>query len=78
LTRAITWYQVAVQHRPSPCRFVPSCSTYAAEAVAEHGAARGSFLALRRLLRCHPWGGHGYDPVPPSRSAHLERAHPSV
>ena len=46
------------------CRYYPSCSHYAAEAVARHGPWRGSLLALRRLLRCHPWGGSGYDPVP--------------
>lgn len=46
------------------CRFEPSCSRYAAEALATHGAARGGVLALRRLCRCHPWGGAGYDPVP--------------
>ena len=51
------------------CRFGPSCSEYAMEALASHGALRGSWLALRRMCRCHPWGGHGYDPVsarPPS------------
>ena len=46
------------------CRFEPSCSRYATEALATHGAARGGVLALRRLCRCHPWGGAGYDPVP--------------
>jgi len=50
---------------PPSCRFLPSCSDYAAEAVARHGALRGLYLAARRLLRCHPWGGSGYDPVPP-------------
>jgi putative membrane protein insertion efficiency factor len=74
LSRLIGWYQVGHQDRPSPCRFVPSCSTYALEALEAHGAPRGSFLALRRLLRCHPWGGHGFDPVPPPPSARLERA----
>ena len=49
---------------PPSCRFYPSCSHYAAEAVARHGPWHGCRLAMRRLLRCHPWGGSGYDPVP--------------
>jgi putative membrane protein insertion efficiency factor len=49
---------------PVSCRYVPTCSEYAVEAVELHGAARGSYLALRRLLRCHPFGGHGVDQVP--------------
>lgn len=57
-------YQAARAGRPSPCRYVPSCSTYAVEAVERHGAAKGSWFALRRLARCHPWGGFGFDPVP--------------
>jgi uncharacterized protein len=52
------------------CRFQPSCSEYAREALAAHGVLRGSWLALRRLARCHPWGGFGYDPVPPRRLPH--------
>ena len=48
------------------CRFVPSCSHYAAEAVTRFGAIRGGWLAVRRLSRCHPFGGEGFDPVPPS------------
>lgn len=47
------------------CRFSPSCSQYALESVCTHGAVRGSWLALKRLVRCHPWGSCGYDPVPP-------------
>jgi putative membrane protein insertion efficiency factor len=46
------------------CRFAPSCSHYAAEAVATHGIRRGLSLALHRIARCHPWGGSGFDPVP--------------
>jgi len=46
------------------CRFEPSCSRYASAAISEHGLVRGGFMALRRVLRCHPLGGHGYDPVP--------------
>ena len=57
-------YQRLMTGRPSPCRFDPSCSSYALEALEGHGAARGSWLTLRRLARCHPWGGHGWDPVP--------------
>ena len=50
------------------CRFVPSCSEYARLAVIEHGALKGSWLAARRLARCHPAGSHGFDPVPPRAS----------
>ncbi len=46
------------------CRFLPSCSAYGIEALQRHGALYGSWLTARRLLRCHPWGGSGYDPVP--------------
>ncbi|MDH7502607.1 MAG: membrane protein insertion efficiency factor YidD [Verrucomicrobiota bacterium] len=50
------------------CRFVPSCSAYAIDALQVHGLWRGSILALKRILRCHPWGGCGWDPVPPPDS----------
>lgn len=49
---------------PPACRFTPTCSRYAVEALRKHGALKGSWLAVRRILRCHPWGGSGYDPVP--------------
>ena len=49
------------------CRFYPSCSTYAVEAIQTHGAARGTWLALKRILKCHPWHPGGVDPVPPKR-----------
>jgi len=62
-------YQRLRAGRPSPCRFEPSCSAYAAEAVTAHGAARGAWLAVRRIVRCHPWGGHGWDPVPPRQGS---------
>ena len=57
-------YQVVASTRPSPCRFVPSCSSYAIEAVETRGVLVGLALTLRRLSRCHPFGSHGYDPVP--------------
>ena len=49
---------------PASCRYTPSCSEYARQALETHGAARGSWFALKRIARCHPFGGQGYDPVP--------------
>lgn len=49
---------------PPSCRFTPTCSQYAVEALRKYGALKGLWLAVKRLLRCHPWGGSGYDPVP--------------
>ena len=68
LLLAVRGYQLARAGRPSPCRFHPSCSAYAVDALRLHGAARGSYLAVRRLARCHPWGGQGYDPVPEKKA----------
>ena len=49
---------------PASCRYLPSCSRYAGDALLRHGILRGGWLAITRILRCHPWGGEGYDPVP--------------
>jgi len=49
---------------PPSCRYQPSCSAYAITAIERYGAARGGWMALKRICRCHPWGGQGYDPVP--------------
>jgi hypothetical protein len=49
---------------PTSCRFTPSCSAYGLEAIRRHGALKGGRLTIGRILRCHPWGGSGYDPVP--------------
>lgn len=49
---------------PPSCRYHPSCSAYAIEALERHGTIKGGWMATKRLMRCHPWGGHGYDPVP--------------
>jgi len=53
---------------PPSCRFTPTCSAYAEDALRVHGALQGSVLILRRLARCHPWGGEGFDPVPGPRA----------
>lgn len=65
LRAAIKLYQIFISPLLGPrCRFYPSCSHYAAEAVTRHGALAGSYLAARRVLRCHPWHDGGFDPVP--------------
>jgi uncharacterized protein len=68
MTRTIRGYQLARSGRPTGCRYIPSCSEYAIEAIERHGAVRGATLAARRLARCTPWGGHGVDPVPDRRT----------
>jgi putative membrane protein insertion efficiency factor len=65
----IRLYQVLRAGRPSPCRYWPSCSSYAREALEVHGAAKGLALAAWRIARCNPWGGHGVDPVPQPKKA---------
>lgn len=61
----VRFYQVAISPlKPPTCRFSPTCSTYALEALKKYGLLKGGRLALSRIMRCHPWGGSGYDPVP--------------
>ena len=64
MIRLVDWYQRAMEGRPSPCRFTPSCSAYAIEALEQYGTWRGGWLTFRRLLRCRPFGPSGFDPVP--------------
>lgn len=65
LLAVIRFYQVAISPwTPAACRYQPTCSAYAFEAIRRHGSMRGGWLAVRRIGRCHPWGGSGYDPVP--------------
>ncbi|MDR1208941.1 MAG: membrane protein insertion efficiency factor YidD [Clostridiales bacterium] len=65
LTSAVRFYQLCVSpHFPPCCRFTPTCSAYALEAIRRHGAAKGALLAAKRLLRCNPFHKGGYDPVP--------------
>lgn len=68
LLRALIWvYKLGLSPvLGNNCRFEPSCSSYALDAIATHGALKGSWLAMLRILRCNPWGGAGYDPVPPA------------
>ncbi|MCA0932073.1 membrane protein insertion efficiency factor YidD [Lutimonas saemankumensis] len=62
----IRFYQVAISpYTPASCRYSPTCSQYAVEALQVHGLFRGGWLAVKRIFSCHPWGGSGYDPVPP-------------
>ncbi len=65
LIALVRGYQVAISpYLGSNCRYQPTCSTYMIEAIREWGVLRGTALGVRRIGRCHPWGGHGYDPVP--------------
>ena len=59
------YQKIISPHLTRVCRYRPTCSEYMAEAIQTHGIVKGLYLGTRRLLRCHPWGGSGYDPVPP-------------
>lgn len=81
MSKLLVWVLRAYQLAISPmmgqsCRFYPSCSNYAIEALRTHGAARGGFLAARRICKCHPWNDGGVDLVPPARGEHPTPAHP--
>ncbi|PZX19535.1 hypothetical protein LX69_00804 [Breznakibacter xylanolyticus] len=73
LRKALVWllilpvrfYQMVISPMSGPsCRYTPTCSAYAVEALKKHGPLKGLWLSVKRILSCHPWGGHGYDPVP--------------
>ena len=69
----IRFYQLAISpFTPAACRFEPTCSNYALEALKIHGVLYGSFLAIKRIGNCHPWGKSGYDPVPKKEKMHNE------
>lgn len=76
LLMVIGFYRKAISpFTPPSCRFTPTCSVYAEEAVRRYGAGKGGWLALRRLLRCHPFGGSGYDPVPEGQRGADQEGH---
>ena len=75
LTAVVTLYREVWSPRSLPsCRYLPTCSEYALDAVREHGAVRGGWFAFRRVLRCHPFHAGGYDPVPPARTSDVPQA----
>lgn len=71
----LAWRYLISPAMPPACRYLPTCSEYALEALRVHGPVHGSALTVRRLCRCHPWGGHGYDPVPPKGGRTSRHAH---
>ena len=80
MNKLLVWllraYQLAISPVMGPsCRFYPTCSNYAIEAVRTHGSARGAWLALRRVCKCHPWNDGGVDLVPPADGKHPSTAH---
>lgn len=68
MVKAIRFYQIVISPlMPPACRYQPTCTYYAIEAIQVHGPLAGLWLTIKRICRCHPWGGHGYDPVPPKK-----------
>lgn len=74
-TALVRVYQRLSAHRPSPCRYVPTCSNYALDAYELHGFVRGSWLTAKRIGRCHPWASSGWDPVPGTASSEAHAGH---
>ena len=75
LTSMIRGYRYLLSPFLAPsCRYQPTCSKYALDALNEHGAIKGGYLAIRRVFRCHPWGGSGYDPVPALQKGKKKKA----
>jgi len=73
LIKIVRLYQLAISPvMPPTCRYYPTCSSYAIEALQVHGPVLGAWLTLKRLLRCHPWGGQGFDPVPNKQKGNKE------
>ena len=67
LMALVRFYRAAISPwTPAACRYDPTCSAYMLEALETHGAVRGTWIGVKRIMRCHPWGGSGYDPVPPA------------
>lgn len=72
LIAIVRFYQLAISPLyPATCRYAPTCSQYMIEAIRVHGVLRGTWMGLRRISKCHPWGGSGYDPVPPKKEENL-------
>jgi len=69
MLRLVHAYQHVFAYRASPCRYLPTCSNYALDALERHGALKGGWLAIRRIGRCHPWGSSGWDPVTERRAS---------
>jgi len=79
LMNVIRAYRLLIAPLLGPrCRFTPGCSSYAMEAISRHGPVTGSWMALRRLARCHPWGGSGFDPVPTAHDCSHHHSAPAV